>query len=180
MKLEILLTGVAIQQQLGADVDVRNIQFDSRLVESGDLFVATRGTATDGHDYISKAIEQGAVAVVCETMPAEKPKSVVFVQVASSNETLGVLAANFYGNPSHNLTLVGVTGTNGKTTIATLLYQLFRKLGYKVGLLSTVCNYVDGRAIEATHTTPDALHLNALLAEMVAAGCEYLGILFHC
>ena len=173
MKLEILLTDVAIQQQLGADVDVRNIQFDSRLVESGDLFVATRGTATDGHDYINKAIEQGAVAVICETMPEHKPESVVFVQVASSNETLGLLAANFYGNPSHNLTLVGVTGTNGKTTIATLLYQLFRKLGYKVGLLSTVCNYVDGRAIEATHTTPDALHLNALLAEMVAAGCEY-------
>lgn len=173
MKLEILLTGVAIQQQLGADVDVRNIQFDSRLVKSGDLFVATRGTATDGHDYINKAIEQGAVAVICETMPEDKPESVVFVQVASSNEALGLLAANFYGNPSHNLTLVGVTGTNGKTTIATLLYQLFRKLGYKVGLLSTVCNYVDGRAIEATHTTPDALHLNALLAEMVAAGCEY-------
>ena len=136
MKLEILLTGVAIQQQLGADVDVRNIQFDSRLVESGDLFVATRGTATDGHDYINKAIEQGAVAVICETMPEDKPESVVFVQVASSNEALGLLAANFYGNPAHNLTLVGVTGTNGKTTIATLLYQLFRKLGYNLGIVT--------------------------------------------
>ena len=173
MKLETLLTGVEIQQQLGADVAIRNIQFDSRLVESGDLFVAQRGVATDGHDYIAKAIEQGAVAVVCETIPEEKPDSVVFVQVASSNESLGLLAANFYGNPSHHLTLVGVTGTNGKTTIATLLYQLFRKLGYKVGLLSTVCNYVDDREIEATHTTPDALHLNALLAEMVEVGCEY-------
>jgi len=173
MKLEILLTGVIAHKVISTDIDIRNIQFDSRLIEPGDLFVATRGTATDGHDYISKAIEQGAVAVVCEEIPKEQPQQVVFVQVASSTGALGVMAANFYGNPSHNLTLVGVTGTNGKTTIATLLYQLFRKLGYKVGLLSTVCNYVDGQAVEATHTTPDALHLNALLADMVAAGCEY-------
>ena len=142
-------------------------------MEQGDLFVATRGTVVDGHTFISKAIAQGAVAVVCETLPEEMPSNVAFVQVEDSAETLGILAANFYGNPSHNLTLVGVTGTNGKTTIATLLYQLMRALGYKVGLFSTVRNYVNDKPVEATHTTPNPMEMNALLAQMVETGCEY-------
>ena len=174
MKLGTLLTGVVSPQNFDTDIAIRTIQFDSRLIEPGDLFVATRGTASDGHDYISKAMAQGAVVVVCEELPKEQPTDVLFIQVPSSTEALGLLAANFYSNPSHNITLIGVTGTNGKTTVATLLYQLFRKLGYKVGLLSTVCNYVDDLAIESTLTTPDALHLNALLADMVTAGCEYV------
>lgn len=174
MKLGTLLTGVVSPQNFDTDIAIRTIQFDSRLVEPGDLFVATRGTASDGHDYISKAMAQGAVVVVCEELPKEQPTDVLFIQVPSSTEALGLLAANFYTNPSHSITLIGVTGTNGKTTVATLLYQLFRKLGYKVGLLSTVCNYVDDLAIESTLTTPDALHLNALLADMVAAGCQYV------
>ena len=174
MKLGTLLTGVVSPQNFDTDIAIRTIQFDSRLIEPGDLFVATRGTASDGHDYILKAIAQGAAVVVCEELPKEQPTDVIFIQVPSSTEALGLLAANFYTNPSHDVTLIGVTGTNGKTTVATLLYQLFRKLGYKVGLLSTVCNYVDDLAIESTLTTPDALHLNALLADMVTAGCEYV------
>lgn len=154
-------------------VQVSKIQFDSRRIEQGDVFVATRGTATDGHDFIPMAIEKGAVAVVCETMPDVKEANVVYVQVEDSSEALGQMASALYGFPSSKLKLVGVTGTNGKTTIATLLYELFRQLGYKAGLLSTVCNYVNDRAVEATHTTPDALALNELLAEMVDAGCDY-------
>lgn len=173
MNLSDILRGVNVAETLSADVAIKNICFDSRKVSQGDVFVATRGTAVDGHDFIAKAVEQGAVAVVCETLPENRAEGVVYVQTADSAEALGVMASNFYGRPSQQLTLVGVTGTNGKTTIATLLYQLFRSLGYKVGLLSTVCNYVDDEAVESTHTTPDALELNALLARMVAAGCEY-------
>ena len=173
MNLSDILRGVNVTEALFADVAIKNICFDSRKVSQGDVFVATRGTAVDGHDFIAKAVEQGAVAVVCETLPENRAEGVVYVQTADSAEALGVMASNFYGRPSQQLTLVGVTGTNGKTTIATLLYQLFRSLGYKVGLLSTVCNYVDDEAVESTHTTPDALELNALLARMVAAGCEY-------
>ena len=173
MKLETLLGGIKPLKATTTAVEIKNIRFDSRLVEQGDLFVATRGTVVDGHTFISKAIAQGAVAVVCETLPEEMPSNVAFVQVEDSAETLGILAANFYGNPSHNLTLVGVTGTNGKTTIATLLYQLMRALGYKVGLFSTVRNYVNDKPVEATHTTPNPMEMNALLAQMVETGCEY-------
>jgi len=173
MKLETLLENIKPLKATTTAVEIKNIRFDSRLVEQGDLFVATRGTVVDGHTFISKAIAQGAVAVVCETLPEEMPSNVAFVQVEDSAETLGILAANFYGNPSHNLTLVGVTGTNGKTTIATLLYQLMRALGYKVGLFSTVRNYVNDKPVEATHTTPNPMEMNALLAQMVETGCEY-------
>lgn len=173
MKLETLLGGIKPLKATTTAVEIKNIRFNSRLVEQGDLFVATRGTVVDGHTFISKAIAQGAVAVVCETLPEEMPSNVAFVQVEDSAETLGILAANFYGNPSHNLTLVGVTGTNGKTTIATLLYQLMRALGYKVGLFSTVRNYVNDKPVEATHTTPNPMEMNALLAQMVETGCEY-------
>lgn len=173
MKLEHLLTDVETQNQANKIIDIQNICFDSRQVKQGDLFIATRGTVVDGHEFIGTAIAQGATAVVCETLPTEMPENVSFIQVKNSSEALGIIASNFYQRPSENLTLVGVTGTNGKTTIATLLYQLMRKLGFKAGLLSTVCNYVDERPVEATHTTPDPLELNALLAEMVNAGCEY-------
>ena len=173
MQLSEILKNVELVEAISADVEIKNIEFDSRKVNAGSMFVATRGTAVDGHDYIAKAIEAGAVAIVCETMPSEKQAGVVYVNVKDSAEALGRMASNFHSCPSEKLTLVGVTGTNGKTTIATLLYQLHRALGYKVGLLSTVCNYVDDRAVESTHTTPDALALNALLAEMVDAGCEY-------
>lgn len=172
MKLVDLLRDVAVIGSV-PNVEVKNLCFDSRKVAGGDLFVATRGTAVDGHEFIAKAVEQGAVAVVCETLPAERKADVAYIQVKNSAEALGVMASNFYGRPSHHLTLVGVTGTNGKTTIATLLYQLFRRFGYRVGLLSTVCNYVDERAVPSTHTTPDPLELNELLAEMVADGCQY-------
>ena len=173
MILSEILKGVKILTNLTNDVAIRSICFDSRKVAEGDVFVATRGTAVDGHNFITKAVEQGAVAVVCETLPEKIAENVVYVQVADSADALGIMASNFYENPSQNLTLVGVTGTNGKTTIATLLYQLFRALGFKVGLLSTVCNYIDDEAVESTHTTPNALELNALLARMVDAGCEY-------
>lgn len=173
MKLEHLLADVETQNQANKIIDIQNICFDSRQVKQGDLFIATRGTVVDGHEFIGTAIAQGATAVVCETLPTEMPENVSFIQVKNSSEALGIIASNFYQRPSENLTLVGVTGTNGKTTIATLLYQLMRKLGFKAGLLSTVCNYVDERPVEATHTTPDPLELNALLAEMVNAGCEY-------
>lgn len=172
MTLSEILNGVKVLNKF-SDVAIKNICFDSRKVAEGDVFVATRGTAVDGHDFIAKAVEQGTLAVVCEELPENLSKDVTYVQVADSADALGVMASNFYENPSQNLTLVGVTGTNGKTTIATLLYQLFRAMGYKVGLLSTVCNYINDEAVESTHTTPDALALNALLARMVDAGCEY-------
>lgn len=155
------------------EIEVSGIRFDSRKVEKNSIFVATRGTATDGHDYISMAIEKGASAIVCETFPTEKVEGVTYVLVENSSDALGKMASAWFNFPSSKLTLVGVTGTNGKTTIATLLYQMFRQLGYKTGLLSTVCNYVDDIAIEATHTTPDSLTLNELLAQMVDAGCKY-------
>lgn len=155
------------------EIEVSGIRFDSRKVEKDSVFVATRGTATDGHDYISMAIEKGASAIVCETFPTEKVEGVTYVLVENSSDALGKMASAWFNFPSSKLTLVGVTGTNGKTTIATLLYQMFRQLGYKTGLLSTVCNYVDDIAIEATHTTPDSLTLNELLAQMVDAGCKY-------
>lgn len=156
------------------NVPISGVNMDSRRVGRGHLFVAVKGTQADGHAFIPKAIEQGAAAVmVSEPIPADAPEDITFVQVENTEAAVGQVATAFYGNPSRRLKLVGVTGTNGKTTIATVLYQLFRGLGYKVGLLSTVCNYIDDRAVEATHTTPDPISLNALLAEMVAAGCTH-------
>lgn len=174
MKLSVLIE--AIKEKVihgGLNIDIFGLDSDSRKIEKGHLFVAVKGTANDGHEYINKAIEQGATAVVCEDMPSQMEDSVTYIQVKNSADALGKLAAQWYGNPSDRLTLVGVTGTNGKTTIATLLYDLFRKLGYKTGLLSTVCNYVDDKAVPATHTTPDPISLNMLLAEMVEAGCTH-------
>jgi len=174
MKLSSLIQSVKVIQTTGStDIEISNIQFDSRKATEGSLFVATRGTATDGHQYIGKAIEQGALAIICEELPATQTDKATFILTDNSSEALGQIAHTWFGNPSAKLTLVGVTGTNGKTTTATLLYQLFRKFGHKSGLLSTVCNYIDERPIEATHTTPDPIELNELLAEMVSEGCEY-------
>ena len=169
-----ILATVDVLETIGnADIEVSSLQFDSRKVEKGSLFVATCGTQVDGHTFIGAAIEKGAVAIVCEKMPESLAPGVVYVRVADSNEALGRMASAWFDYPSASLKLVGVTGTNGKTTIATLLYHLFRRAGHKAGLLSTVCNYVDDEAVPATHTTPDQLELNGLLARMVAAGCEY-------
>ena len=156
-----------------AEVDITGVNIDSRKIEMGHLFVAIKGTQTDGHRFIPKALELGAVAVLCEDMPEEPAVGVTYVQVTSTEAAVGPVATVFYGEPSKHLKLVGVTGTNGKTTIATLLYNMFRKFGHKCGLLSTVCNYIEGEAIPADHTTPDPIELNKLLHQMVEAGCEY-------
>ena len=155
------------------EVDIRGINIDSRLVQEGDVFLAVKGTQTDGHQYIAAAEEKGAVAIVCEKMPEKQSPNVAYITFPNVQDVMGKLATSFYGNPSQKLKLVGVTGTNGKTTIATLLYELFRKMGHRCGLLSTVCNYIDGTPYPSTHTTPDAISLNRLLAQMVEAGCEY-------
>ena len=155
------------------EVDIQGINIDSRLVKKGDVFIAVRGTQTDGHQYIAAAEEKGAVAIVCEKTPDKLSPNVAYITFPNVQSVTGKLATTFYGNPSQKLKLVGVTGTNGKTTIATLLYELFRKMGHRCGLLSTVCNYIDGEAYPSTHTTPDAISLNRLLAQMVEAGCEY-------
>ena len=155
------------------DIDITGVNIDSRRIKDGHLFVAMKGTQVDGHQFIPKAIQLGAKAVLCEDMPAEKAEDVCYIQVPSTEDAVGPVATAFYGHPSRKLKLVGVTGTNGKTTIATLLYNMFTRLGYKCGLLSTVCNYVVDEAIPADHTTPDPIELNALLARMVEAGCSY-------
>ena len=157
----------------GMETDICDVNIDSRQIGKGHLFVAIKGTQVDGHKFIDKAIEQGASAILCEDLPENISEGVTYVQVKSSEEAVGPVATAFYGNPSTRLKLVGVTGTNGKTTVATQLYNMFRKLGYKCGLLSTVCNYIEGEAIPASHTTPDAIELNRLLARMVDAGCQY-------
>lgn len=162
-----------IQVTGSANVFITSIEFDSRKITPGALFVATSGTATDGHQYIETAVQAGAVAVVCEQLPSQLNPEVCYVKVTNSAIALGYLASAWYDFPSSKLTLVGVTGTNGKTTIATLLYELFRAMGHKTGLLSTVVNYVDTLAVEATHTTPDALSINRLMSQMVEAGCSY-------
>jgi UDP-N-acetylmuramoyl-L-alanyl-D-glutamate--2,6-diaminopimelate ligase len=169
-----ILDGLAFTELQGsADMEISAVVFDSRKVTAGSLFVAVRGTVSDGHDYILQAVADGAVAVICEELPSRVTGEVDFFMVADSSEALGIVSSNFYDNPSSNLKLVGVTGTNGKTTIATLLYNLFRDLGYKCGLLSTVENQVNGKVFEATHTTPDPVELNRLLADMVDRGCDY-------
>ncbi len=174
MKLQELLKNTKPLAIVGdMDVNITGVDIDSRKVKTGHLFVAMKGTQADGHQFIPKAIELGAAAVVCQDMPEEKTDGVTYVQVADSEAAAGRIATLFHGNPSHHLTLVGVTGTNGKTTIATLLYNMFRKMGHKCGLLSTVCNYIEDEAIPANHTTPDPIELNELLDRMVQAGCEY-------
>ena len=177
MILSDLLTAIKPLQIMGdTDIDIHAIQFDSRKVEQGDLFVAQAGTAVDGHTFIPSCIEKGTRAIVLDKaayMPAAAVHGVTYILVPNSEEALGRLAHRWYGCPSEKLTLVGVTGTNGKTTIATLLYEMVRAMGYKAGLISTVVYYVDGKAYPSTHTTPDALALNALLAQMVDAGCQY-------
>ena len=166
MILADILQNVILQKTIGeTEIEINNIQFDSRNVENG--------TASDGHQFIQMAIEKGAKAIVCEKIPTEISSDITYIKVENTSDALGKMASAWYDFPSTKMTLIGVTGTNGKTTIATLLYQLFRQLGHKSGLLSTVCNYVDDLVVEATHTTPDALALNELLKQMVDARCEY-------
>ena len=174
MKLSELLKNVkTIAIHGNTDVEVKGVNIDSRKIEDGHLFIAMKGTQVDGHKFISKAVESGAVAVLLEEMPETLDEKITYIQTASTEEEAGKVATMFYGEPSRKLKLIGATGTNGKTTIATLLYELFRELGYKVGLLSTVCNYIDDKEVPASHTTPDPIELNRLLADMVKAGCEY-------
>jgi len=155
------------------NIAISSVTFDSRRVKKDSLFVATRGTSVDGHSYIQKAIENGAAAIVCEILPELLHDNITYVKVLNSSEALGYIACNFFNNPSEKLKLVGITGTNGKTTTVTLLFNLYRGLGYNVGLLSTVENKINNTIIPSTHTTPDALSLNELLAKMVEEGCQY-------
>jgi UDP-N-acetylmuramoyl-L-alanyl-D-glutamate--2,6-diaminopimelate ligase len=175
MKLNELLNHVNVLTILGdPEKDICGVNIDSRRIEAGHLFIAIPGTQTDGHRFIPKAIELGATAILCEQLPEEQKAEVTYVVVTSTEAVVGQIATLFYGDPSTKLKLVGVTGTNGKTTIATLLYNMFRAFGHKCGLLSTVCNYIEGEPIPADHTTPDPIELNKLLARMVEAGCEYV------
>lgn len=171
--LKNLLSRLICEIKGNENIEVSNITSDSREVQEGAMFLAVRGTATDGHDYIEKAQEQGAKVVVCEQLPALLNEQITYVIVKDSSDALGKVAAAWFDYPSEKLSLVGVTGTNGKTTTATLLYKTFRAMGHRVGLLSTVCNYINDESHEATHTTPDAIHLNALLNDMVNADCDY-------
>lgn len=174
MKLNELLKAIQPIEIIGStDLDIAGIEMDSRQIKQGYLFMALRGTQTDGHAYIASAVEKGATAVLCEEVPAHAPTA-TYIVVKDSEEATGYLATAFYGNPTSQLELVGVTGTNGKTTIATLLYHTFRYFGYKVGLISTVCNYIDGEPIPTSHTTPDPITLNRLLGQMAESGCKYV------
>ena len=173
MKLSELIAGLPVKQIIGSvEVEVTGIQFDSRKVGAGHVFVAQKGTTADGHTYVDQCIAQGAAAIVISDETYIR-NSVCCIVVENTDRALGLMAHRWFGSPSERLTLVGVTGTNGKTTIATLLYKLVRALGHKAGLLSTVVNYIDDEAVASTHTTPDALALNELLSRMVAAGCKY-------
>ncbi len=173
-KLVSILSNVLVVQIAGVEaITIGALQMDSRKVKAGDCFIAIKGTASDGHSYIDKCIEQGAVAIVCEVLPAQLNPAVTYVKVTSSAKALGQMAGNFYDNPSAKMRVVGVTGTNGKTSTVTLLFRLFRKTGAKVGLLSTVQNQINEEVIPSTHTTPDAIALNALMKQMVDAGCSY-------
>lgn len=174
MKLTAILKTVKVLEQVGsADVELSGINIDSRLVAPGDVFIAVKGTQTDGHQYIAKALELGARAVVCEVFPETRPAGITFVRVENTEDAVGKIATLFFGNPTRRLKLVGVTGTNGKTTVATLLYEMFTKFGFKCGLCSTVCNYVGTTVIPADHTTPDPITLNRLLGRMADEGCQY-------
>ncbi len=173
-KLEDILKGVDITGISGSvSAQITAIEFDSRKVIAGSLFVAVKGYNTDGHRFIGSAISSGAVAVICEELPENATGEICWIRTSDSAKALGQTASNYYDNPSSSLKLVGVTGTNGKTTIATLLYNMFSKLGYKCGLFSTVCNYINGTELPATHTTPDPVQLNRIMSEMVDAGCDY-------
>jgi UDP-N-acetylmuramoyl-L-alanyl-D-glutamate--2,6-diaminopimelate ligase len=172
--LKEILYKVAIDAVKGStDIAINKIEFDSRKIEANDVFVAIRGSISDGHDYIEKAIQLGAIAIVCDVLPEVLSEGITYVKVDDTNKTLAFMAANYFGNPSTKLKLIGITGTNGKTTIASLLYQLFKKAGFKVGLLSTVKNLVDDIEYKATHTTPDSITINHYLKEMIEAGVEY-------
>ena len=174
MKLNQLIKDCQPAQTVGEEGrEVKSVQIDSRKVQPGDLFVALRGTQVDGHEYIEKAIGQGATAVVCESLPQHVSEDVTYLVYPDTKLAVGPLATACAGNPSQRMKLVGVTGTNGKTTIATVLYNMFRRMGYKCGLCSTVCNYIDGRPIPTECTTPDAVTLNNLLGQMADEGCEY-------
>ena len=174
MKLSEIIKHIAPLSIKGdVEVEISGVNIDSRKIADGHLFVAIPGSQVDGHQFISKAIAQGAVAVLCEQLPEQLTEGVTYIVVSSSEDCVGSVATQFYGDPSRRLVLVGVTGTNGKTTIATLLYNMFRKFGHRCGLLSTVCNYIEDEVVPASHTTPDPVELNALLARMVEAGCEY-------
>ncbi|MDE6804222.1 MAG: UDP-N-acetylmuramoyl-L-alanyl-D-glutamate--2,6-diaminopimelate ligase, partial [Muribaculaceae bacterium] len=174
MKLSNLLREIDVLEIIGdTDKNIVSLESDSRKAVKEGMFVAVRGVTTDGHKYIPVVASTHVGAIVCEEMPAVYEQGITYIRVADSAKTLGMLASAWYGHPSARLKLVGVTGTNGKTTTATLLYEMARLEGYKAGLLSTVCNYIEGRAIPTTHTTPDPLTLNALLAEMVECGCDY-------
>ena len=175
MILKELLKGVTYAEKRGsAEIEISGLTYDSRTVGEGYCFFAVAGTAVDGHNFIAKAVEGGAKAVICQYIPEEVAESdCTFIVVEDTNAAMGVMASNFYGNPSHELKVVGVTGTNGKTTIATLLYDLVQSMGYKAGLISTVVYKVGAKEIVSTHTTPDAIRLNAMMREMVDEGCEY-------
>ena len=173
MRLKEIIKGMDVTLTGPADVEVSDLQFDSRKVGRGALFVAQRGTKVDGHSFIPAVVERGAVAVVCEEMPEEVDDRVTYLKVEDSSEALGLMAANYYGHPSEQLKLIGITGTNGKTTTVTLLHRMFRHLGYHVGLISTIVNKIDEEELPTGHTTPDALELNMLLRRMVDAGCQY-------
>ena len=175
MKLEKLIGGITSNHIIGkTSIEITGINIDSRSIEKGHIFVAVKGTQTDGHTFIEKAIEKGASTIICENIPTNIVEDVTYIQVPNTEDIVGELATRFYGNPTSQLELVGVTGTNGKTTIATLLYNMFRKFGYKVGLVSTVCNYIDDKPVPTTHTTPDPITLNKLLGRMADEGCKYV------
>lgn len=174
MLLKELLKPVGKYEITGSeDIEINGIEIDSRNIKEGNAFIAIKGTQADGHNYIGKAIELGASAVICEKLPETTADNVTYVTVSDTEDAVGKIATTFYGNPTDKLDLVGVTGTNGKTTIATLLYNMFRAFGYKVGLISTVCNYIDNEAIPTEHTTPDPITLNKLLGKMADEGCKY-------
>jgi len=170
-----ILKDVAVVKITGSSVSITvdALQIDSRAVQTGDAFIAVRGTVNDGHKYIATCIDKGARVIICETLPEETNTTVTYVQVENSAKALGQIASNFYGRPSSMLKVIGVTGTNGKTSTVTLLYRLFRALGKNAGLLSTVENQINGEVIPSTHTTPDAIHLNELMKKMVDSNCEY-------
>lgn len=174
-KISEILSKVKTISVIGStETVIENIEIDSRKVVQGSMFVALKGTQVDGHDFIQQVIEKGATAILCETLPATISENITYIQVKDSAETLGYFASNFYENPSAKIKLVGITGTNGKTTTVTLLFRLFRQLGYRCGLISTVQNQIDEEVIPSTHTTPDAVNLNKLLAKMADAGCSHV------
>ena len=175
MLLADIIKGIRVEETVGElQRDIKAVHIDSRRIAEGHLFVAMRGTVVDGHKYIQGAIDKGAVAIVCEQLPEVLEPGITYVRVSSSEEAVGPMATAFNDYPTEKVKLIGVTGTNGKTTIATLLYDMFRAMGYKVGLVSTVCNYIDGEAIPTEHTTPDAITLNSLLGRMADEGCKYV------